>query len=541
MKPFHSLKASRTAIRLSTAGLAAALLATAAVSPLRAETPADTFVMAKDISDTITLDPAEVFEYTGGEIIAQLYQRVMWFDPTDMSELICGVCSTYEVAEDGKSITFEIREGQTFESGNPVTPEDVAYSLQRVIKLNKTPSFIFSQFGWTAENVDDAVSVVDGKVVVRILEEFSPALVLNALSAGVGSVVDMKEVESHAVDGDMGYGWLKNDSAGSGPFSLQTWKANELFMLNANADYIDGAPAMKRVIVRHVAEPAAQRLLIEKGDVDAARDLTPDMIAALESNEEVKVQVDAKASTPYLAGNQADPILSDPKVMEAIRYAIDYTGMADSFLKGQYQVHQAAWPKGMWAGYPDTPYSLDLEKAKALLEEAGYGDGFEVRMDTLNSNPYPEIAQSIQATLSQIGIKAEITTAEGKTLWPMYRAQKHQLILAQWSPDYTDPHSNLDSFAHNPDNRPEAKLTGKLAWRNAWADDEMNQMVVDARNEVDVAKRKQMYLDIQEKLMHEGPYAIMFQEIEQAVLRAGVEGYVSGPTFDLIFYRSITK
>jgi peptide/nickel transport system substrate-binding protein len=523
------------------AWLAAAVTALGIATSAPAETPPDTFVMAKDISDIITLDPAEVFEFSGGEIIANLYDRVMTYEPDDLTNLVGGVVEKWEVSEDGKTITFTMRPDQTFASGNPVTAEDVVYSLRRVIKLNKTPAFIFQQFGWTPENVDDLVKVVDGQPQITIAEDLSPELVLNALSAGIASVVDSKLVQEHEQDGDMGYEWLKSNSAGSGPFVLRDWKANELVSMEANPDFRAGAPSMERVIIRHVAEPSAQRLMIEKGDVDLARDLTPDQIQGLEGTEGIEVQADAKAALIYLAANQNHEILGNPKVAEAIKYLVDYQGMADSFLKGQYQVHQAAWPEGLWAAYNERPFALDVEKAKALLAEAGYADGFEVRLDTLNSSPYPEIAQSVQATLAQAGIKANIQTAEGKTLWPMYRARSHELILAQWSPDYVDPHSNLDAFARNPDNSEEAQLTGVLAWRNAWADDEMNAMVTAATQEQDRAKREQMYGEIQKKLQAEGPYAIMFQKVDQSVKKDKLENFVSGPTFDLIFYRNITK
>ena len=120
-------------------------------------------------------------------------------------------------SEDGKTITFAVRSGLKFHSGNPVRAEDVAWSLQRVVKLNKTPAFIITQFGWTADNVDDLIQVVDGeRLKVTITEEYSPVLVLNALSAGVGSVIDEKLVMENEVDGDLGYAWLKNHSAGSG-------------------------------------------------------------------------------------------------------------------------------------------------------------------------------------------------------------------------------------------------------------------------------------------------------------------------------------
>ena len=510
-------------------------------SGAHAATPKNTFVMAKDISDLITLDPAEVFELSGGEVIANLYDRLMMYEPEDLATLVGGVAESWEVSGDGKVITFSIRPGLTFHSGNPVTAEDVVFSLRRVAKLKKTPSFIVTQFGWTPDNVDSLVVVDGGKARITITEEFSPGLVLNALSAGIGSVVDRKTVLSHEKDGDLGHGWLKTNSAGSGPFMLKTWKANELVTLESFPGYRHGAPAMKRVIVRHVHEPSAQRLLVEKGDVDLARNLTPDQIKGIAGNPDLAVDADPKGALMYLAANAAHPIVGDPRVSKALRYLVDYDGMAGSFLAGQQRVHQAVWPSGLWGALDETPYSLDVDAAKALLAEAGHPDGFGIRLDTLNAAPFPEVAQSIQSTLAKVGIEAEIVTAEGKTLWPMYRARKHEIILARWSPDYTDPHSNVDAFARNPDNRPEAKLTGVLAWRNSWQDEDMNAMVVAARNEPDLDKREQRYHAIQRSLQESSPYVVMFQQTEQAVRRKNVQGFVSGSNFDLVFYRNVTK
>ena len=118
---------------------------------------------------------------------------------------------------------------------------------------------------------------------------------------------------------------------------------------------------------------------------------------------------------------------------------------------------------------------------------------------------------------------------------------ENEIIVARWSPDYIDPHSNTDSFAHNPDNRLEAKLTGKLAWRNSWFDPEINALTEAAAKELDLVKRKQMYADLQQKVQMNSPFSVMFQHSEQAVLRKNVKGYVSGSNFDLVFYRDITK
>jgi len=526
--------------RLLAAFISAAFLLTGGQAI--AGTPKDTLVVAKDISDTITLDPAEVFEFTGGEVIANVYDRVMMFEPEDLGTLVGGVAESFDISDDGKTVTLKVRAGQKFHSGNPVTAEDVVFSLRRVIKLNKTPSFIFTQFGWSPENVDDLVKATDAMtVVLKINAEFSPGLVLNALQAGVGSVVDKKTVMANEKDGDLGYEWLKNHSAGSGAFSLKAWNANELITLEANADYRMGAPGMKRVIIRHVPEPSAQRLLIEKGDVDLARNLQPDQIKGLEGNTDVEIGKYPKAGLTYMATNDAHEILGKPQVRLAMRYLIDYEGMVNSFLAGEYKIHQAVWPSGLWGSYDETPFSLDVAKAKAMLAEAGYPDGFKIKIDTLTEAPFSEIAQSIQQSLAKAGIESEITLSEGKTLWPKYRARKHEIIVARWSPDYIDPHSNTDSFAHNPDNRLEAKLTGKLAWRTAWFDPEINALTEASAKELDLTKRKQMYAELQRKVQAVSPFSIMFQRSEQVVLRKNVKGFVSGSNFDLVFYRNVTK
>jgi peptide/nickel transport system substrate-binding protein len=508
----------------------------------QAGTPSNTFVMAKDIADIITMDPAEVFELTTGEIIANVYDRVMMFEPEDLQTLVGGVVETWEVSKDGKTITFIMRPGLKFHSGNPVRAEDVAWSLQRVVKLNKTPAFILSQFGWNAENVDNLVQAIsDSRLQITITEDFSPGLVLNALSAGVASVIDKKLVMSNEKDGDLGYAWLKSNSAGSGAFSLKTWKANELVTLEANPNYRHGAPGMKRVILRHVSEPSSQRLLLVKNDVDMARNLTPDQIKGVSGKSSIAIDNNPKGTIVYMAANAGHPILGKAEVVQAMRNLIDYEAMANSFLAGQFVVHQAFWPGGLWASLETTPYKQDVAKAKSLLKAAGYPDGFELTIHTLTNSPFPEIAQAVQADLAKGGIKANIVTLEGKTLWPKYRAREHDIILARWSPDYVDPHSNADAFAHNPDNRLEAKLTGVLAWRNAWADDASNMLAVKARNELDLDKRKQQYLELQAMLQKTGPFVIMFQQNEQVARHRGLKGFVSGSNFDLVFYRNVIK
>jgi len=256
----------------------------------------------------------------------------------------------------------------------------------------------------------------------------------------------------------------------------------------------------------------------------------------------VAVDTIPQANLMYLALNQKHEALAKPKVQEALRYAIDYNGLATSILDGTYKVHQSFWPSGMWASYEETPYSKDMEKAKALLAEAGHaGGGFKVTIDTLNKSPFKEVAQSIQSSLKELGIESDIILSDGATLWPKYRARKHELIIARWGPDYSDPHSNADAFAHNPDNRDEAKLTGKLSWRNAWTDGDSNTATEAAAKETDLAKREAMYKDLQKKLQSSSSYAIMFQLVGNIGRRDNVKDYVRGVTFDQVYFRTVTK
>jgi peptide/nickel transport system substrate-binding protein len=252
------------------------------------------------------------------------------------------------------------------------------------------------------------------------------------------------------------------------------------------------------------------------------------------------VEAFPKADVHYLGLNQKNEHLAKPEVREALRWLVDYQGMADSFLRGQFQVHQAFWPSGFFAALTEVPFSFDPEKAKALLAEAGYEDGFEVELDAPNTSPWNQIAQSIQATMGEGGVKVSIVPGEQKQVITKYRARNHNMVLLYWSPDYMDPHSNADTFARNPDNADDAE-SKPLAWRNAWEIPELTKETDAAVRERDTERREQMYLDLQKKVQEDSPFVIMFQNTEQVARRANVEGFVSGPTFDTVFYRKVTK
>lgn len=506
-----------------------------------AATPADTLVIAKQIDDLISLDPAEAYELSGIEVIANSYDRIMRFEPNDINKLVPGVAESVDVSEDGKTFTFKIRAGQTFASGNPVTAGDAAWSLQRVIKLEKTPVFLLSQLGWTKDNIDQMVTAPDDSTLkVTITADFAPTLVYALLGSVVGSVVDMKTAMEHEADGDLGNAWLKTNSAGSGAYIIKSWKANDSVVLEANPNYRGGPAKLKRVFIRHIPEASAQRLALEKGDVDIAENLTPDQVTAIGDNKDIKVTTVPQALLYYIGLNLKTKELQDPKVRQALRYLVDYDGMANSFLKGAEQVHQSFWASGFWAAYDENPYNLDPAKAKELLTAAGYPDGFSIDLDAPNFAPFVNMAQSVQSTMAQGGIKVNIVSAEMKPLLTKYRAREHQMLMVYWGPDYMDPHTNADGFITNNDNSDGASAK-PLAWRNTWQDADLVKGVADAASERDEAKRAEDYIDLQKKLLDVGPYIIMFQATAQRADRANIHGFVQGPSVDVVYYNLTTK
>ena len=507
-------------------------LALGMAAPAQADTPPNMLVMANQIDDMITLDPAEVFEFTAAEWAANVYDRLITYPVDNVEDLQGHVAESWEISDDGKVFTFRVRDGITFHSGNPLTAEDAAWSLQRVVKLNKTPAFILNQFGFTPENVEQKIKAVDDRTfTVELDQPYAPTFFLYCLTATVASVVDKQLVLEHETDGDLGYEWLKTNAAASGPFKHVSWKPNESTMLEKNPDYWKGEVGFDRVVTRHIAEPATQMLLLQKGDIDIARNLEGDQADTLRGGQDIVLKEVPKGAIYYLGLNQKNEHLAKPEVRQALKYLVDYEGLAATILKASASVHQAFLPVGLLGALEDKPFTLDVEKAKELLRQAGLEDGFHVTMDTRNSSPIIEMAQVLQATWADAGIELEILPGDNKQTLTKYRARTHDIYIGRWGPDYQDPHTNADTFASNPDNS-DAGPAGKLAWRNAWEIPELTEKTAAAVLEQDAAKRAAMYQKMQREVQETGPFVIMFQDIELIAERSNVQGMIWGPAFD---------
>ena len=233
---------------------------------------------------------------------------------------------------------------------------------------------------------------------------------------------------------------------------------------------------MKSVIIRHVAEAATQQLLLEPGDVDMAKNLTPDQIAGLAGKANVKVETYPQAAVHFLVFNQKDEALHPEARLGS--------GPLPRRLRG----HDRQLPQGPDADAPGVlarrasparwtrrPFTYDPAKAKQILADAGVKTPINVTLDVINSTPFTDMAQSLQASFAEAGINFEIIPGTGSQVITKYRARTHQAMLLYWGPDFMDPHSNAKAFAYNADNSDD-HYQSTTTWRNAWAvPDELNE------------------------------------------------------------------
>ncbi|TCV95165.1 ABC transporter substrate-binding protein [Biostraticola tofi] len=515
------------------------VLATALAMSYSAEaaTPADTLVIAQSIDDASSFDPAEGFELTTVQSFNSLYQRLIQSDPHNPIALKPTLAESWTAGDDNRSLTFTLRPNSQFSSGNPLRPEDVIFSLSRVVKLNLEPSFILTQLGWDANNVDSMLQkTADNQVKISWTANVSPTYVLSLLSAPVSSIVDAKQALSHQKDNDFGHAWLGQHSAGSGPYKIRTYVPHEVLVLQANASSPEGAPKLANILIKNVPDPAARRLLVEQGDADMARNLGADQMAALKDKPGVKPLAIPMASVYFLQFNtEASPLLKNPAFWEASRYLFDYHGIADDLLKGQFQVHQAFLPEGYLGALKDKPYQYDPEKAKAILAKAGITHA-SFKISVTNQPPYLDIAQALQGSFARGGVKVEVVPGISAQVSNNIKSHNYQASLSSWGPDYFDPNTNAAAFAYNPEDGSKT-----LAWRANWHIPALSQKTLDATAESDQQKRVALYEEMQKEVQQSSPFVIGLQARNLIAVRDNLKGYVQGINPDMVFYSKVSK
>jgi peptide/nickel transport system substrate-binding protein len=517
-----------------------------AMPAAHAGTPKDTLIEAYHIDDMITLDPAEMYELSTYEVDGNVYETLVAINPHNTSEILHKAAESWTLSDDGKTYTFKLRPGMKFQSGNPVTAADVVYSYKRLTALNKAPAFLIQNLGITADNMNSTLKAVDDLTFQMTVDKpYAPSYVINVLCATNFSIVDsvlLKSKEGLAADGtsDWGNGWLKTNSAGSGPFFIAQWRPNEVVTIEANPNYYGTKPKLKRVVQRHIAEESAQRLLLESGDVDIARNLSADQLDGVRAKGGFMFPATAQNTNLYAGLNTKNQYLANPKVREAIRYLIDYDGLAKTALRDIWIVNQTFLPNGVLGFVDSRPYKLDIDKAKSLLAEAGYANGFPLTINVASTEQARmDVAQSMQSTLAKVGIRLKILASDQKTVITTYRARKHDIALLTWGIDYFDPNTNM-SFVVNTDNSDTPK-SKPLAWRNGWMNEELNAKAAALLMERDSDKRKAGYQAMIKEWQPISPFAMMFQYNWVNAVSPKVKDFFIGPSPEMTQYVGVSK
>lgn len=505
-----------------------------------AATPPGIVVMAKQIDDVISFDPAESYEFTDNEVDGNCYRKLIVPDAQNGTKIDGDLAEKWDISKDGKTFTFHLINNAHFDSGKPVTAADAEFSLRRVVMLNKTPGFILTQFGYTKDNVEKLIRATDDHTLVMELPtEQAPTFVLYCLSANVGCVVEKAAAMANAQGDDMGNGWLKTHTAGAGGFKLSAWQASDHIIVDANP-HAATKPGVKRIVLQHVKDPAEQLLLLQKGGVDIARDLLSDQLKTIANNANFHLESAGQASSMYIAMNQNMPELAKPEVHQAIKWAINYEAIAKNITPQTWNVQQSFLPKGIPGALTDQPFTQDIGRAKTLMMQAGLPDGFNVTMDFISAAPSDQIAQAVQADLARIGIKVQLLPGEQKQVITKTRARTHQLAMLVWGSDYFDPNSNAQAFCANPDDSDSSKLK-ILAWRSHFKNSQLTKMAEDAVKEVDGEKRMAIYRDMQQTFWDVSPFAMMLQRNNVAAMHKNITGFRIGPMPDYTRYANVKK
>lgn len=514
------------------------LVLTALSHAVHAATPPSTLVVAQGLDDIVSLDPAEANELSSIQTVPSLYQRLVQPDRDNPEKIVPVLAESWQADPAAKTLTIKLKPDAKFASGNPLRPEDIIFSYTRAVTLNKSPAFILNVLGWEPDNIASQLKKVDDHTLqLHWTADVSPAVVLNILSTPIASIVDEKLIAPNIKESDFGNGWLKMHSAGSGAFKMRVYQPHQAIVLEANDSSPGGAPKLKNVIIKNVPDPASRRLLIQQGDADVARELGADQIAALQGKPGVSVLSIPSAEQNYLAfnvGNSSNPLLKNPALWEAARWLVDYDGITKDLLKGQYFVHQSFLPVGLPGALENNPYKFDPQKAKAILASAGIKDA-HFTLDVENKPPFITIAQSMQASFAQGGVKIDLLPAAGSQVYARVRAKQHQAAIRLWIPDYFDAHSNASAFAWNDGK------SSTVAGLNGWVTPQLNKETQAAVAEPDAQKRLDLYKKMQEELQRSSPYVFVDQGKTQIVVRDNVKGYQQGLNADMVWYDRVTK
>ena len=478
--------------------------------------------------DTASLDPARAYETLPTIIHKATYETLVTFPAGSVDSIEPLLADSWTISDDGLVYTFSLNPSAVFSNGDPVKASDVVFSFNRMVNIKGNPSFL-------ADGIV-GMEAPDDATFVLTLANPDPAI-LAKLVFGAFSVTSQAMVEAQggtaaadAAETDTAEQWFNNNSAGSGAYVIEKWDPQVETVLVRNENYYGTAPAIERIIIRNLPESATQKLQLEAGDLDIAFDLGADQVAGLAGNENVTVYEGLSDTLIFLKANNNPEIsaeMSNPLVQKAVRLALDYEGIR-ALAGGQSVTPASVLPVGFMGAFEaNSGPQRDIEGAKALLAEAGFGEG-ELAIEiiypdfTFGGFNFGTFAQKIQADLQEAGFNATLKPTELQVALEAYRQGTEPFGLWLWLPDYRDSNDYLEFL-------PEGVVGTRTGWVDATGSDEIKAIRDAAKVETDTPARIELFTQMQNYLIESGPYAAVVQPGLQVGLRKAVQGFVYNP------------
>jgi len=516
--------------------LVAALLLLAGGVPSASAAPA-----AQTAADPTTLvigsafaiksfDPGRGFEQSTLMIHKATYSTLVTLKEDDISQIVPDLAQTWDVSADAKVFTFHLRPGVKFHtSGNTMTSADAKWSLERAMAIKGNPSFLLE--GIASVEAPDPLTL-------RIVKSApDPAFIAKA-TFPIFAVLDSKTVQAHggtnapdAATTDTAEQWLNQNSAGTGPFIMTKYVPDSEVDLKKFVGYYNGDASFDNVIYRNIPQAATEKLTLQAGDIDIATEVAPDSVPDLRNDPRVKIVQGVGADIFFLLMNENPDLtngtMSNPLVQNAVRYALDYTGI-NELVGGPAVTPPSVLPVGFLGAYsPDHAFKRDLDMAKSLLTQAGYSNGFDVDLQyptnfSTDGVNFDLVAQKIQSDLADAGINVTLKPGEVGTELQNYRNGQEGLGFWLWGPDYFDSNDYLAFL-------PEGIVGKRVNWTNATSDPAIQQLRDQINVETDVNRRGQLWQQAQDYLLANGPWASVIQPGVFIATRSNISNYVWNP------------